>query len=88
MVGFSDIDRQFQPKPPATIRLECLNCGCSDDSVESRRPQWFNGFHDVTMCARCGALAVPTSADLIKDRTETTLEYYRLHPTTTSYDGQ
>jgi hypothetical protein len=80
MVGFSDIDRQFQPKPPATIRLECLNCGCADDTVQTRRPRWFNGFHDMPMCQVCGDLAIPTCDALIKERTEVLIEYYKNHP--------
>lgn len=88
MAGFSDIDRQFQRKAPVAVKLECLNCGGSDDSVRSRRPLWFNGFHDVVLCAPCGVTPAPTAVDLVKERTHLVLEYYKAHPQPAAeYDG-
>lgn len=79
MARFSDIDRRFQPKPPATIRLECLNCGCKDDTVRDRRPFWFNISLVIALCDACGRLSYPTAADLIKQIVADTAEYYRTH---------
>lgn len=86
MVGFSDIDRQFQRRAPATIRLECLNCGGSDDTVKTRRPKWFNAFNDLAMCDACGDLILPTAAALIKERSDGLFEYYKTQPPA-QYDG-
>lgn len=60
-----------------TIKLECLNCGSTADSVMVRRPLWFNGYKDLPLCDPCGFEIAPTSAELIKDRTEVLVEYYK-----------
>lgn len=76
-MGFSDIDRQFQRRAPAPIKLECLNCGGTDDSVKTRRPRWYNGFKDIPMCAVCADLATPVAEDLLRDRDCALEEYIR-----------
>lgn len=87
MVGFSDIDRQFQRRAPAVIKLECLNCGRADDTVRSRKPKWFNAFNDIAMCDTCGDLILPTSEALIKERADGLFEYYKTQPAA-QYDGE
>lgn len=86
MVGFSDIDRHFQRSAPATVRLECLNCGGSDDTVRTRTPRWFNACHDLPMCDACGGMALPTSDSLVKERAESLVEYYKAQ-SPSQYDG-
>jgi hypothetical protein len=67
-MGIDDVDKRFEPKKPALIRLECENCGQSPDDVQSLRPTWFTNHENVCLCVACSQLQWPTAPALVAQR--------------------
>lgn len=67
-MGIDDVDKRFEPKKPALIRLECENCQKSPDDVQSLRPAWFTNHENVCLCVACAKLQWPTAPALVAQR--------------------
>ena len=72
MVGFDDDDRRFRRKD-TWVKLECVNCHKSPETVKVMLPLWNNGQQNIPLCIDCSTRCSPTDNTL----RETHLEHVR-----------